>query len=163
MGTTGEGSTRDVTIEATGTHAITIERDFDHPVDKVFRAMTDPTLIGRWIGPKYLTNVEVTHDTRHGGTWTLVQRAEDGQEYGFRGVLHGEQTPELSQRTFEWLGMPGHVSFETLRLEAIGDGRTRSHGLSVFMSTEDRDGMLEHMPVGVIDGYQRLDELLDAL
>jgi uncharacterized protein YndB with AHSA1/START domain len=156
-------TTRPTEIDAAGTHAITVQRDFDHPVDKVFRAMTDPELVARWIGPKYLTTVECTSDPRHGGTWTLVQRDPDGSEYGFRGVFHGEQSPELSQRTFEWLGMPGHVSFESLRLEDLGDGRTRAHSTSVFLSTEDRDGMLEAMPAGVIDGYERLDDVLESL
>jgi uncharacterized protein YndB with AHSA1/START domain len=147
-----------------GSHAIAIDREFDAPVDKVFRAMTDPELIARWIGPKYLTNVEVTNNAQHGGTWTLVQRDPDGNEYGFRGVFHGEQTPELSMRTFEWLGLPGHVSFETLRLEDLGNGRTRAHSVSVFTSTEDRDGMASSgMDTGVREGYERLDEVLESL
>lgn len=151
----------EATIEAAGTHAITIVREFDHPVEQVFRALTEPQLMARWMGPRYLTNVECTSDPRHGGTWTLVQRDPDGHEHRFRGVLHGEQTPELSQRTFEWLGMPGHVSFETLRLEDLGDGRTRAHQISVFTSTEDRDGMLASgMDAGVNEGFERMDELL---
>lgn len=156
--------TKNAVIETPGTHAITIQRDFDAPVDKVFRAMTDPELIARWVGPRYLTNVEITNDARHGGTWTLVQRDPDGNEHRFRGVFHGEQTPELSQRTFEWLGMPGHVSFETLRFEDLGDGRTRVHGVSVFTSSEDRDGMASSgMDVGVNEGCERLDEVLETL
>lgn len=150
-------------IETPGAHAITISREFEAPVDKVFRAMTDPELIAQWMGPKYLTNVETTNDARHGGTWTLVQRDPDGNEYAFRGVFHGEQTPELSIRTFEWLGMPGHVSFETLRLEDLGNGRTRAHSVSVFTSQEDRDGMATSMESGVIEGYERLDGVLASL
>lgn len=156
---------QDVTIDVpSGTHEIRITRDFDAPVDKVFRAHSDPELIARWIGPKYLDNVECTFEARHGGTWTLVQRDPDGNEHGFRGVVHGDPTPELTQRTFEWLGMPGHVSFETMRMEDLGDGRTRVHVSSVFMSVPDRDGMAESgMSVGVNEGYQRLDELLATL
>lgn len=154
----------DAVIETSGTHAITIVRDFDHPVALVFRAMTEPDLIAQWIGPKYLTNVEVTHDARHGGTWTLVQRDPDGNEHAFRGVMHGEQTPELSQRTFEWLGLPGHVSFETLRLEDLGGGRTRAHQVAVFTSPQDRDGMFASgMATGVNEGYERMDDLLRSL
>ncbi|MET0450135.1 MAG: SRPBCC domain-containing protein [Aeromicrobium sp.] len=156
-------TSKDATIEKDGTHAITIVRDFDHPVDKVFRAMTDPELIARWVGPRGYDNIEVTNDARHGGTWTLVQRNDAGDEFGFRGVFHGEQTPELSQRTFEWLGMPGHVSFERLTLEDLGDGRTRSRSVSVFTTTEDRDGMLDSgMDRGVNEGYERLDEVLET-
>jgi uncharacterized protein YndB with AHSA1/START domain len=155
--------TKQLTIETPGTNAIEITREFDHPVDRVFRAMTEPDLVARWIGPRRLDNLEVTNDARHGGTWTLVQRDEDGTEHGFRGVIHGEPTPELTLRTFEWLGLPGHVSFESLRLEDLGDGRTRAHTVSVFLSSEDRDGMVASgMETGVREGYERLDEVLAA-
>ena len=156
-------ATKETTIETPGTHAITITREFDAPVDKVFRAMTEPELIARWMGPKYLTNTEIVNEPHHGGTWKLVQRDPDGNEYAFRGVFHGEQTPELSMRTFEWLGMPGHVSFETLRLVDLGNGRTRADSVSVFTSTEDRDGMASNMESGVLEGYERLDEILETL
>ncbi|MCW2831185.1 MAG: ATPase, partial [Aeromicrobium sp.] len=151
-------------IDDAGTHGIAITRDFDHPVDKVFRAVTEPELIGRWIGPRGYDNVEVTNDARHAGTWTLVQRNGDGDEFGFRGVFHGDATPELTLRTFEWLGLPGHVSFESLRIEDLGGGRCRLHTMSVFLSTEDRDGMRDSgMDHGVTEGYERLDEVLDTM
>ena len=152
---------KEVTIEVPeNSLEIRTSRAFDAPVDKVFRAHHDPELIPQWMGPKYLENVECTFEKSHGGTWTLVQRDPDGNEYGFRGVVHGEPTPELSQRTFEWLGMPGHVSFETMRIEDIGDGRCRVHGVSVFTTVEDRDGMANSMGEGVNEGYERLDDLL---
>lgn len=154
----------EATIEADGTHAITIVRVFDCSVDKVFRAMSEPQLVAQWMGPRYLTNVESTSERRHGGAWTLVQRDSDGTEYRFRGVFHGDPVPELSHRTFEWLGMPGHVSLETLRLEDLGDGRTRASQISVFTSTEDRDGMLSSgIHAGVNEGFERMDELLEVL
>ena len=155
---------KEVTIEVPeDSLEIRTSRDFDAPVDKVFRAHHDPELIGKWMGPRYLENVECTFEGKHGGTWTLVQRDPDGNEHGFRGIVHGEPTPELSQRTFEWLGMPGHVSFETMRIEDIGGGRSRVHGISVFTTVEDRDGMASTMGVGVNEGYERLDELLATL
>jgi uncharacterized protein YndB with AHSA1/START domain len=155
---------KEVTIEVPeDSLEIRVTRDFDAPVDKVFRAHHDPELIGKWMGPRYLENIECTYEGKHGGTWTLVQRDPDGNEYGFRGTVHGEPSPELSLRTFEWLGMPGHVSFETMRIEDLGDGRSRVHGVSVFMNVEDRDGMASSMGEGVTDGYERLDELLATL
>ena len=155
---------KEVTIEVPeNSLEIRVSRDFDAPVDKVFRAHHDPELIGKWQGPRYLENVESTFEAKHGGTWTLVQRDPDGTEYGFRGTVHGEPTPELSLRTFEWLGMPGHVSLETMRIEDLGDGRCRVHGVSVFTTVEDRDGMASSMGPGVDEGYERLDELLATL
>jgi uncharacterized protein YndB with AHSA1/START domain len=56
--------------------------------------------------------------------------------------------------------MPGYVSIETAEFEDLGD-RTRVRTVSVFHTTEDRDGMLgSGMEGGMNETYQRLDELL---
>lgn len=147
-------------VEKVGDHAISTTREFAASPETVFRAFHDPELVAQWIGPAYLENVEVTSGAEHGATWTLVQRDPDGNEYAFRGVVHGDASVESSFRTFEWLGMAGHVSFERLTFERLADDRTRVHGLSVFLSPEDRDGMFDTMGDG---GYARLDPLLDTL
>jgi uncharacterized protein YndB with AHSA1/START domain len=156
-------TTATITAE-NATQEITITRDLDATPALVFRAFTEPDLLAQWMGPDRLA-CEVTElDVRHGGRWAFVHRDTDGTEYGFRGVFHGDPSPELMMRTFEWLGMPGHVSFETLRLEDLGDGRTRVHTSAVFQSIADRDGMIDNgMDVGVNEGYARLDKILATL
>ncbi len=57
--------------------------------------------------------------------------------------------------------MAGHVSVETATFEDIGDGRTKVTTVSVFHTTEERDGMLgSGMEGGMNETYERLDELL---
>ncbi len=66
-------------------------------------------------------------------------------------------------QTFEWDGMPGHVVVETLTLEDLGDGRTKLITVSLFHTTEERDGMLKSgMDQGVNQSYAALDKLLAA-
>lgn len=150
-----------VIVAEPGTQNITITREFDAPVELVFRAHTEPELLARWMGPHRLTVEIETYEPRDGGRWRMIHRDTEGNEYAFRGVFHGEKTAEQSIRTFEWEGLPGHVSLETLRLEDLGDGRTRVHVNSVFASVEDRDGMAASgMETGVNEGYERLDALL---
>jgi uncharacterized protein YndB with AHSA1/START domain len=63
--------------------------------------------------------------------------------------------------TFEWDGMPAHVSLETVHLEDLGDGRTRVINTSLFLTKEDRDGMLQSgMEGGLNESYAALDRLL---
>ena len=65
-------------------------------------------------------------------------------------------------QTFEWEGMPGHVSVETAEFEDLGE-QTRVVTTSVFHTAEERDGMLgSGMEGGMNETYQRLDELLAA-
>ena len=146
-----------------GTLQIVITREFDAPRELVFRAFTDPELLVEWLGPRSLT-MHIDHmDVRDGGTYRFIHKDADGNEYGFRGVFHGEPTMDSTVRTFEFEGMPGHVSLETLTLEERG-GKTLVRTNSVFQSLDDRDGMVRSgMEVGVNDGFERLDELFARL
>jgi uncharacterized protein YndB with AHSA1/START domain len=146
-----------------GVPFIDITREFDAPRDLVFRAFTEPDLLVQWLGPRKYEMVIDAYDVRPGGTWRYVHRDADGNEYGFHGVFHGEQTPDRMVQTFEFEGAPGHVSLESLVLEDRG-GRTITHNHSVYQSIEARDAMVASgMAEGMNDGFARLDELLARL
>ena len=146
-----------------GVPQIVITREFDAPRDLVFRAHVDPELLVQWLGPRSLTMTVEQFDVRHGGTWRFIHRDPDGNEHGFHGVFHGTPSPDSIVRTFEYEGVPGHVSLETLTLEERG-GRTFLRAIAVFQSVEDRDGMAQSgMEQGVNEGYERLDELIARL
>jgi uncharacterized protein YndB with AHSA1/START domain len=149
-------------IAEPGKQEICLTRVFDAPRDLVNKAYLDPELRAQWWGPSYLTtNVEVI-DARPGGKWRIIQRDPQGNEFAFHGVFH-EVTPERTVDTFEWEGMPGHVSLQTARLEEV-DGKTRLTVNVVFQSVEDRDGMVSSgMHEGMDEGFERLDQLLARL
>ena len=142
---------------------VDITREINAPRDLVHRAYTDPELLAQWLGPRNLTMKVDKWDVRDGGAWRYVQTEADGTEWGFHGVFHGPQTPDQMIQTFEFEGQPGHVSFSELQLEDLG-GRTLAKTHVVFMSIEDRDGMVgSGMSTGVTEGYERLDELVARL
>jgi uncharacterized protein YndB with AHSA1/START domain len=98
-----------------------------------------------------------------GGQWRFVARDADGSETAFRGVYREVTEPERIVQTFEWEGMPGHVSVETAEFEDLGE-RTRVVTRSLFHTTEERDGMLgSGMERGMNETYARLDELLERV
>jgi uncharacterized protein YndB with AHSA1/START domain len=146
-----------------GVPQIIITREFDAPRDLVFRAHIDPELLVRWLGPRSLTMTIDHYDARDGGTWRYVHRDARGEEYGFHGVFHGTPTPDAIVQTFEFEGVPGHVSLDTTVFEQRG-GRTLMRSVSSFQSVEDRDGMLASgMEAGARDSGDRLEELLAKL
>jgi uncharacterized protein YndB with AHSA1/START domain len=146
-----------------GVPFIDMSREFAAPRELVYRAHTDPDLLAQWIGPRRLTTRVVRFDVRDGGTWRFVQRDQDGSEYGFHGVFHGDPSPEGIVQTFEFEGAPGHVSLDALTLEEH-DGRTTLRVHSVFQSVEARDAMVAAgMETGVQEGYERLDELVERV
>ena len=165
-GTSGTSTSpaRTTTIVAPpGTHQIVIERVFDAPRELVYRAYTEPELLVRWLGPRDLTMTVDRFDLRAGGSWRYVHTAQDGTEHGFHGVFHGESSLDATVQTFEYEGAPGHVSLDSLAL-IEQEGRTLVRSTSVFQSVEARDAMLAAgMGGGVIEGHERLDELIAQL
>jgi uncharacterized protein YndB with AHSA1/START domain len=140
---------------------IHVERVFDAPRDRVFAAYTDPELISQWWGPRGTTTIVDQMEVKNGGRWRFVVRNSDGSETGFRGTIREVSPPERVVQTFEWEGMPGHVSVDTAEFEDLGDGRTKVVSTSLFHTTEERDGMLgSGMEGGLNESYARLDELL---
>jgi uncharacterized protein YndB with AHSA1/START domain len=146
-----------------GTALIETEREVDGPRDLVYRAWTEPELLAQWLGPRRLTMRVEQYDVRHGGTWRYVHVDTDGSEYGFRGVFHGDPTPDRIVQTFEFEGFPGAISLDTLVFEARG-ARTLVRTTSAFQTVEARDGMLNSgMAGGMEEGFAKLDELLARL
>jgi uncharacterized protein YndB with AHSA1/START domain len=152
------------TITTPTDRSIHVEREFDAPRDRVFDAYTDPELIPEWWGPRGGATVVDRMDVRQGGSWRFVHRIADGSETAFRGTYREVTPPERIVQTFEWEGMPGHVSVETAEFHDLGDGRTKVVTTSLFHTNEERDGMLSSgMEGGMNETYERLDELLARL
>ena len=139
---------------------VRIVREFDATPAQVFRAHTDAALLARWLGPRDLEMEVLTFDCRTGGEYRYVHRRA-GEEYLFHGSFH-EVTPTTRiVQTFTFEGMPEAVALETMTIEDLGGGRCRLTGESLCDSFEGRDAMLASgMEVGIVEGYERLDELI---
>jgi uncharacterized protein YndB with AHSA1/START domain len=139
---------------------VRITREFDAPLEKVFRAHTDARLLEQWMGPRRHETTYETFDCRTGGEYRFVSRS-DGNEFAFHGVYHDVRENDRIVQTFCWEGMPDHVALEKVIFEDLGDGRTRLVATSLVDSFEDRDAFVATgMESGVREGYERLDELL---
>jgi uncharacterized protein YndB with AHSA1/START domain len=157
-------TTHDTPIELdTDVPLVRITREFDAPVDKVFRAHTDPELVRQWLGPRDLEMTVERYDCRTGGSYRYLHRRGD-EEYGFHGSFHEVRPSELIVQTFTFEGFPDGVALEKLVLEDIGGGRTRLTATSLVDSFEGRDAFVASgMESGVVEGYERLDEVLAKL
>src|SRR5688572_16171559 len=138
---------------------IHVVRIFNAPRDRVWRAMSDPSLVAQWWGRGNKLVIE-KFEMKRGGHWRFVEHS-DGATHGFEGRYREVTPPERVVQTFEWDGMPGHVTVEHVTLEDLGDGRTKVINLSQFHTPEERDGMLQSgMEGGLNESYAALDALL---
>jgi uncharacterized protein YndB with AHSA1/START domain len=138
---------------------IRIERVFNATRERVWKAMTDPALVAQWWGRGNELVIE-RMEVERGGHWRFVQHSPEGV-HGFEGRYREVTPPERVVQTFEWDGMPGHVIIESVTLTDLGDGRTLVVNVSLFHTTEERDGMLHSgMEQGLNESYAALDALL---
>ncbi len=139
---------------------IHIERVFNAPRERVWRAFTDPKLVAQWWGRGNKLVIERL-EVRKGGHWRFVEHTKEGVPQGFEGRFREVTPPERLERTFEWDGAPGHVVVEAVTFEDLGDGRTRVVTVSLFHTREDRDSMIQAgMESGLNQSYAALDKLL---
>jgi uncharacterized protein YndB with AHSA1/START domain len=150
------------TVTKPSDREIRIERIFDAPRDRVWRALSDPKLIAQWWGRGNKLVIE-KFELEKGGHWRFVEHSPQGV-HGFEGRFREVSPPGRVVQTFEWDGMPGYVVIETLELEDLGDGRTKLVNVSLFHTREERDGMLESgMEEGLNESYAALDRVLASL
>ena len=153
---------RPATITTPAEREVRIERVFDAPRERVWRALVDPELLAQWWGRGNKLVIERLELVR-GGHWRFVEHSDHGV-HGFEGRYREVTPPERLVLTFEWDGMPGYVAIETITLHDLGDGRTKIVNLSLFHTTEERDGMLRSgMETGLNQSYEALDQVLAAL
>lgn len=153
-----------LTVTTPSDREIVMTRVFDAPRELVFEAHSSSEHLSQWWGPRRFDIVKCEVDFRPGGAWLVAHRGPDGQEHVFHGEFREIVRPERIVWTFEWDGMPGHISVDTLTLEEY-DGKTRLTATSVFDSVEDRNGMMGDgaMESGAAETYDRLDEYLEVL
>jgi uncharacterized protein YndB with AHSA1/START domain len=149
-------------VTTPGERTIRIERVFDAPRSRVWRAHSEPELLAQWWGRGNEVDVE-RYEFVKGGHWRFVEHA-DGETHGFEGRFREIEPEERIAMTFEWDGMPGYPSVQTLTLEDLGDGRTRLVTIAQFFTPEERDGMLQSgMEGGMNQSFAALDRLLATL
>ena len=142
---------------------IVMSRVFDAPRDLVFEAHSSCEHMSNWWGPRRYEIAECDMDFRPGGAWRIVHRGGEDEEHVFSGEFREIVRPERIIWTFEWGGMPGHVSVQTATFEEH-DGKTTITATSVFDTVEDRDGMLSSgAQEGAAETWDRLGEYLDLL
>lgn len=138
-------------------------RAFDAPRELVWEAMTKPEHVARWYGPRRLTTVVCEMDFRVGGKWRTVLRSADGHDAEFSGeYLEIEPLTKIKQ-TWRFAMFPEAESIEEMYFEAQGD-KTVVRGTVVHRSMENLKGHLQSgMEAGMIETYERLDELIAEL
>jgi len=144
-------------IAANGKQELTIEREFDLPVDLVFKAHTEPELIEQWMGNKVLK-----FEAKNHGGWIFETKNPDGiVVFRANGVLHDFVLNERFTRTFEMENTGFATQLEFFEFQKLSEKKSKLTMHIIYKSVEQRDQILK-MPFaqGINSAHNRLEEIV---
>jgi uncharacterized protein YndB with AHSA1/START domain len=144
---------------------LVLERVFEAPRDKVFRAWTEPKLLKQWFAPLPWTTPGAALDVRPGGSCLIVMRDPDGNDHPSQGVylevVENEKLVFTDAFTAAW--QPAEKPFMTaiISFDEAGEGKTLYTARVRHWTVEDREA---HEKMGFFQGWgQCADQLAELL
>lgn len=140
-----------------GKHDIVITREFDLPLELVFRAFTEPELIEQWMGNKVLE-----FEAKRHGAWHFEKRDDKGNVvFEADGVIHEFIPNRKITRTFEMRNTSFGVQLEITGFESLSDDKSKVTLHTIYETIEQRDEVLK-LPFrqGINWAHNRLEEFM---
>jgi len=137
-----------------------ITREFDVPLELLFKAYEDPDIFEQWMGTKVLK----LENKQHGGYRFETSDPQGNVVFSANGTIHEFIPNEKIVRTFEMENTPYPVQLEFLEFEDLTAGRSKLNMHVVYRSVVDRDNILK-LPFaqGVNMAHNRLEEIVSEL
>jgi uncharacterized protein YndB with AHSA1/START domain len=138
-----------------GRQDLTITREFDLPVELLFKAFIEPDIVEQWMGTKVLKLESKKH-----GSYQFETTDPKSNKHGFNGTIHDFILNEKITRTFEMDNTPFPVQLEFLTFEMLTKAASKLTMHVVYKSIEDRNKMLQ-LPFahGINMAHNRLQEI----
>ena len=115
-----------------------ITREFDLPVELLFRAYVEPEIVEEWMGTKVLK----LENRRH-GSYRFETTDPQGNKHNFNGVIHEFVQDKRITRTFEMENTAFQVQLEFLEFERLTDETSKLNMHILFRSVALRDQLLK--------------------
>ncbi|MDP4262423.1 MAG: SRPBCC domain-containing protein [Bacteroidota bacterium] len=142
-----------------GKQELVITREFDLPLELLFKAYTDPGIVEQWMGTKVLKLESKKH-----GSYQFETTDAKGNKYGFNGVIHEFIPNQKITKTFEMDHTPFDVQLEFYEFEQLTDDTSKLTMHVLYRSVALRDQMLQ-LPFakGINMAHNRLQDIVSKL
>ena len=143
-----------------GKQELLITRDFDVPLELLFRAYIEPEIVEQWMGTKVLK----LESKKHGGYQFETSDPAGNVVFRANGVIHEFSPNQRITRTFEMENAPFGVQLEFLEFEKVTDETSKLNMQIVYRSLATRDQMLQ-LPFaqGLNMAHNRLEEIVSKI
>ncbi|MBX2928127.1 MAG: SRPBCC domain-containing protein [Saprospiraceae bacterium] len=143
-----------------GKQELLITREFDLPLELLFKAYIEPEIVEQWMGNKVLK----LENKKHGSYQFETQDAQGNVLFRANGVIHEFVPNRKITRTFEIEHSPFPVQLEFLEFKKLTDNTSKLNMHIVFRSVAYRDQMLQLPFVyGINMAHNRLQEAANNL
>ncbi len=146
-----------------GKHDFFIFREFNAPAEKVFKAFSNAQYLKQWFMPGEMAFIIDQMECKTGGSFQNHHSHTNGMKFGFRGVYHEVNEPNLIIKTSEFIGLPQKMVpvLETTTFTKLENGNTKVAIHTLCASSEFRNAMIKNgMEQHLILSYALLDNLL---
>lgn len=143
-----------------GKQYIIITREFDLPLELLFKAHAEAGIIEQWMGTKVLKFESKKH-----GSWQYETSDPQGNVvFRANGVIHDFVPNQKITRTFEMENTPFPVQLEFFEFEKLSDNTSKLTMQIIYKSVTARDQMLQ-LPFaqGLNMAHNRLQEIVSNL
>ena len=142
-----------------GKQELVITREFDLPLELLFKAYVEPEIVEQWMGTKVLKLENKKH-----GSYQFETTDPHGTKHGFNGVIHEFSANQKITRTFEMENTPFAVQLEFLEFEKLTDDTSKLSMQIIYRSVAHRDQLLR-MPFaqGINMAHNRLQDIASKL
>ncbi|MDB5156205.1 MAG: hypothetical protein JWR50_912 [Mucilaginibacter sp.] len=143
-----------------GQQDLVITREFDLPLELLFKAFTEPEIVEQWMGTKVLK----LESKKHGGYQIETSDAKGNVAFRANGVIHELVPNQKIIRTFEMENTPFGVQLEVYEFEQLTDETCKLSMHVIYESAAQRDQVLK-LPFaqGLNMAHNRIQEILTAL
>ncbi|RYG29713.1 MAG: ATPase [Chitinophagaceae bacterium] len=140
-----------------GAQDILISREFDLPLELLFKAYEDPEIVAQWMN----TNVLKLENKQHGG-WQFETSNDKGiVVFRANGVIHDFVPNEKIIRTFEMENASFPPQLEFLEFEKLTEDTSRLTIHIIYRSNHVRDEVLKlPFAYGLNMAHNRLQEVV---
>ncbi len=143
-----------------GKQELMITREFDLPVDLLFRAYAEPDIVEQWMETKVLK----LESKKHGSYRFETSDAQGNVVFKANGVIHEFVPNHKITRTFEMENSTFAVQLEFLEFEKLTENTSKLKMHIIFRSVAYRDQLLK-MPFaqGINMAHNRLEKIITRL
>jgi len=142
-----------------GKQELVITREFDLPLELLFKAYEEPELVEQWMGTKVLKLENKNH-----GSYQFETTDAKGNKYGFSGAIHEFSPNRKIIRTFEMDHTPFGVQLEFYTFEKLTDETSKLNMHVIYESVAQRDQVLQ-LPFakGINMAHNRIQDIVSKL